>query len=139
MQKTILIADDERAIRESLAETLREAGYRTATACDGLEATKVLAARNIDVALVDYRMPEMDGLAVLAKARQVSPHTQIIVMTAFGTVDNAVEAVKLGASDYVPKPFVFDDILIKIERLLDMRSRASANFQPLPLLIAATH
>ena len=127
MHKSILIADDESAIRESLAETLREAGYNVLTACDGLEAAKVLGERNLDVALVDYRMPGMDGLEVLAKAREMGRRTQIVVMTAFGTVENAVEAVKLGASDYVTKPFVFDDILIKIERLLDMRDLADDN------------
>jgi len=122
MQKRILIADDESTIRETLTNVLSEAGYKVVTAEDGLQAIDVLAQTSIDVALVDIRMPGMDGLEVLAKSRQISPDTQIIIITAFGTVDSAVKAVKLGASDYVAKPFVFDDILIKIERLLDLRS-----------------
>ena len=122
MQKRILVADDESTIRETLTNVLSEAGHKVMTAENGRQAVEALEKASIDVALVDIRMPEMDGLEVLAKAREVSPDTQIIIITAFGTVEGAVEAIRLGASDYVTKPFVFDDILIKIERLLDLRS-----------------
>ena len=122
MQKIILVADDEKIIRETLAKVLSEVGYKVVLAQDGRKAIDLLATLNIDIALLDIRMPEMDGMSVLAKARELSIETQIIIITAFGTVENAVKALKLGASDYVTKPFVFDDILIKIERLLDLRS-----------------
>jgi len=127
MQKRILVADDESTIRETLANVLSEAGYKVATAEDGLQAVEVLKTTSIDVALVDIRMPGMDGLQVLTKSREISPETQVIVFTALGTVENAVGAVKLGASDYVTKPFVFDDILLKMERLLDLRNLADEN------------
>lgn len=122
MQKTILVADDEKTIRETLARVLSEVGYKVVVAQDGREAIDLLATLDIDVALLDIRMPEMDGMSVLTKSQELSVETQIIIITAFGTVENAVKALKLGASDYVTKPFVFDDILIKIERLLDLRS-----------------
>ncbi len=122
MQKRILIADDESTIRETLTNVLSEAGYKVVTASDGQQAVELLETTNIDVALLDIRMPKMDGLEVLTKMQERSLGTQVIIITAFGTVEGAVEAVKLGASDYVTKPFIFDDILIKISRLLNMRT-----------------
>lgn len=124
MQKKLLVADDEYTIRTTLASVLSEAGYDVVTAADGREAVEALAASNIDVALVDIRMPQLDGMSVLARAAEISPKTQIIIVTAFGTVENAVQALTLGASDYVMKPFVFDDLLIKIKRLLELQSLA---------------
>ena len=125
MQKRILIADDESTIRETLANILSEEGYRVTTAKDGLEAVEHMSKTDFDLALVDIRMPGMDGLAVLGKAREICPDTQIIIITAFGTIEDAVEALKLGASDYVTKPFIFDDILLKMERLLELKSLVS--------------
>ena len=127
MADTVLIADDEIAIRETLKEVLTEQGYELLTAADGREAIQILTDTDVDVALVDIRMPEMDGLEVLEQSRKIKPDTQVIIITAFGTVENAVEAIKLGASDYVTKPLVFDDIIIKIERLLDMRRLTDEN------------
>ena len=127
MAKKILIADDEKTIRETLSEFFTDGGYEVITAEDGLRAVEELTNSDIDVAMVDIRMPGLDGLEVLAKAQKIAPDTQIIIITAFGTVENAVEAIKLGASDYVTKPVVFDDILIKIERLLDMRQLTDEN------------
>lgn len=127
MAKKILIADDEKTIRETLSEFFTDNGYEVITAEDGLRAVEELTDSNIDIALVDIRMPGLNGLEVLERAQKISPDTQIIVITAFGTVENAVEAIKLGASDYVTKPMVFDDILIKTERLLNMRQLADEN------------
>ena len=124
MQRRILIADDESTIRETLSDVLSEAGYKVVTAEDGQQAVEVLTNTHVDVALVDIRMPKLDGLEVLARTREMTPDVQVIVITAFGTIENAVEAIRLGASDYVTKPFVFDDILIKVERLLDLRNLA---------------
>ena len=124
---TILIVDDEATIRETLAKVLEETDFRVATAPDGKVAARMLEERHFDVALVDIRMPEMDGFEVLKRAKQVSPTTDIIIITAFGTVESAVNAIKLGASDYVMKPFVFDDIIIKINRLLDLQRLSEEN------------
>jgi DNA-binding NtrC family response regulator len=127
MQATILVADDEGPIRESLADVMREDGFTVYTAADGLQALQALREHAIDVALIDIRMPGKTGMQVLAEAQRAAIDTQIIMITAFGTVDNAVEAMRLGARDYVTKPFVFDDIFIKIERLLDMRRLQAEN------------
>jgi DNA-binding NtrC family response regulator len=127
MQKTILVADDETPLREALADVLRENGYKVATAPDGPQALQRLAESAIDVALVDIRMPHMNGMEVLARAQEMSPNTQVVIITAFGTVESAVEAIKLGASDYITKPFVFDDILAKIQRLLQMQRLVDEN------------
>ena len=127
MSYTVLIADDESTIRETLREVFTENGYRVVLAANGSEAVEQLTDSQVDVALVDIRMPEMDGFEVLSKAKKISPDTQIIIITAFGSVDSAVEAIKLGASDYVTKPLIFDDILIKVERLIDMRRLADQN------------
>ena len=127
MHWTVLIADDENTVRETLAEVLRESGYDVVTAADGLQAVHCLENMGIDIALVDIHMPGMDGIQVLARAREVAPETLVVIVTAFGTIDSAVKAVKLGASDYVSKPIVFDDIIIKIERLLNMHRLAEEN------------
>ncbi len=125
--RRILVADDEDTIRQSLADVLAEAGYRVVTAADGRQAVDALQEHEIDVALVDVRMPELDGLQVLAHAAEHSPKTQVIIITAFGGVDAAVEAMRMGARDYVTKPFNFDDILMRIERVLNMRRLADEN------------
>jgi DNA-binding NtrC family response regulator len=124
---TIMIADDEAAIRNSLAELFRDQGFEVVCASDGQEAVRHLQETHIDVALLDIRMPALDGLAVLAKAQEVAPDAQIIMITAFGTVEDAVDAIKRGACDYVSKPLSFDDLLIKVERLLRLRRLASQN------------
>jgi DNA-binding NtrC family response regulator len=127
MRQHILIADDEAPIRKTLADVLAEQGFRVTTAENGRQAVRQMEQGDVDVALVDIRMPEMDGMEVLARAREVSPQTQIIIITAFGSVETAVEAMKMGASDYVTKPFLFEDILMKVDRLLDMRRLANEN------------
>ncbi len=128
MQARILIADDEGPIRESLADVMREDGFKVFIAADGQQALQALRENAIDVALLDIRMPGKSGMEVLAEAQKAALDTQIIMITAFGTVDSAVEAMRLGARDYVTKPFVFDDIFIKIKRLLDMRRLEAENY-----------
>jgi two-component system response regulator PilR (NtrC family) len=127
MRNSILIADDEPTLLETLGEVLRQREFHVVTAANGRQAVQRLAESPIDVALLDIRMPALDGLQVLARARQAAPDTQVIMITAFGTVEDAVEALKLGASDYVTKPVIFDDLLIKIDRLLGMRRLAAQN------------
>jgi DNA-binding NtrC family response regulator len=114
---SLLIADDEQVLRESLAELLSD-HYQVETACDGQAAWARLQERPFDAVLTDLRMPEMDGMALLAHSRQAWPHTPVVVMTAFGTVENAVAAMKAGAADYVLKPVQFDDVLLRLQRVL---------------------
>ena len=121
MPEAILVADDEPGVRESLAEVLRDAGYEVQTAADGRAALTALEARAFGVVITDLRMPGADGLAVLKRAREISPQTLVLVMTAHGSVDTAVEALRSGATDYILKPIAFDDLLAKVERLLEYR------------------
>ena len=117
----ILVADDEPGIRESLAEVLRDAGYRVETAADGPEALTALEANDFSLVVTDLRMPGADGLAVLKRAREISPQTIVLIMTAHATVETAVEALRAGAVDYVLKPVIFEDLLGKVSRALEHR------------------
>jgi two-component system response regulator PilR (NtrC family) len=119
--EAILIADDEPGIRESLAEVLRDAGHSVATAIDGTAALAALEERDFAIVVTDLRMPGTDGLAVLRRVRELSPQTVVLVMTAHGTIDTAVDALRAGAADYLLKPVVFDDLLAKVERILGHR------------------
>src|SRR5262249_60766467 len=109
MAEAILVADDEPGVRESLGEVLRDAGYVVQTAADGSAALKALEEHDFGVVITDLRMPGADGLAVLKRARAVSPQTLVLVMTAHGSVDTAVDAFRSGATDHILKPLAFDD------------------------------
>jgi two-component system response regulator PilR (NtrC family) len=124
MAEAVLVADDEPGVRESLAEVLRDAGYVVQTAGDGTAALKALDEHDFGVVVTDLRMPGADGLAVLKRAREISPQTLVLVMTAHGTVDTAVEALRSGATDYILKPVLFDDLLAKVARLIEHRQLA---------------
>jgi len=104
--EAILVADDEPGVRESLAEILRDAGYEVQAAADGTAALAALDARDFGLVITDIRMPGADGIAVLKRAQEVSPQTLVLVMTAHGSVETAVEALRAGATDYILKPVV---------------------------------
>jgi two-component system response regulator PilR (NtrC family) len=124
MGEAILVADDEAGVRESLAEVLRDAGYSVTTAVDGTAALRALDDIDFAVVITDLRMPGADGLQVLHKLRQIAPQSVPLVMTAHGSVESAVEALRAGAADYILKPVVFDDVLAKVARVLDHRQLA---------------
>jgi DNA-binding NtrC family response regulator len=124
MREAVLVADDEPGVRESLAEILRDAGYDVHTAADGSAALAALEAHDFAVVITDLRMPGADGLDVIKRAREISPQTFAIVMTAHASVDTAIDALHAGATDYVLKPVLFDDLLAKVERLLEHRHLA---------------
>lgn len=117
--KCILLVEDERVLRESLAELLEPEGYRVLQAENGRQARDMVLERPVDLVLTDVRMPEMDGMALLGHLKQIAPQTPVIVITAFGTVDSAVQAMKAGAWDYLIKPVQFDDLLVKVQRALE--------------------
>jgi len=121
MPEAILVADDEPGVRESLAEILRDAGYEVQAAADGTAAFAALETRDFGLVITDIRMPGADGIAVLKRAREISPQTLVLVMTAHGSVETAVEALRAGATDYILKPVVFDELLAKVERLIELR------------------
>jgi DNA-binding NtrC family response regulator len=116
--KRILVADDNQSMREMITQTLEDQGYEVLTAKDGDDAV-TQAATGVDLVVTDLRMPGRDGLAVLQAVKQLSPETEVIVMTAFGTVENAVEAMRHGAHDYILKPFSIDELEIRVHKALN--------------------
>ena len=127
MTEQILLADDEMTFRENFSAVLREEGYTVRDVPNGTEALSAIAAESFDVALLDIRMPDVDGIKVLCEIMQRHPETRVIMITAYGSVEMAVEAIKLGACDYVMKPVMFDDILAKIRHQLRFRELAEQN------------
>jgi DNA-binding NtrC family response regulator len=103
----ILIVDDEANARAALSEILREEGYTTETAADGFKALGKLEEFAPDVVLTDLKMPGLDGIGLMEKAQAIRPRATFVVMTAFGTIANAVEAMKKGAYNYLTKPLDF--------------------------------
>jgi DNA-binding NtrC family response regulator len=130
--KSILIVDDDPEFRANLTEILTEAGYRTDTASTGSEAIKKAAGRDFDAILLDLIMPGMNGMEVLTELKKLGPKSKIIMITAFATVDNAVHAIKRGASDYIAKPFNIDDLLVTIKLVLE-EARFEANIKKLDM------
>jgi two-component system response regulator PilR (NtrC family) len=129
MKNDILLADDERTFRETLGKVLREEGMTVTGVADGLAAIEAIRARPYDVAILDIQMPGANGLKVLAEIMKIRPATRVIMVTAYGTVEMAVEAIKLGAGEYVMKPVMFDDILIKIRQQLQYRRLTRENLE----------
>ena len=115
----ILVVDDEANARSALAELLEDAGYFVASAADGRAALAQLEQFDPDIVLTDLKMPVMDGLALIERGKPAAPHAAFVVMTAFGTIATAVEAIKLGAESYLTKPLELDSVLAIIERSLE--------------------
>jgi two-component system response regulator PilR (NtrC family) len=120
MSKSILVVDDEQVLRESLVELFDSEGYEALSAGDGKEALQVAVDRPIDLVLTDVRMPEMDGIELLQRLQKVAPETPVVILTAYGTVETAVEAMRKGAIDYLLKPVNFDDVLLTVSRALQV-------------------
>jgi len=114
----ILLADDEATFRETFAKVLEEEGFAVTAVRDGKEAIDAIMKQPYAVAVLDIQMPGSDGISVLREVVAVRPQTRVIMVTAYGTVEMAVEAIKLGACDYVMKPVNFDEMLTKIRQHL---------------------
>jgi two-component system response regulator HydG len=117
----ILIVDDQKNMRTTLSIMLRSLGHDVAEAKDGSEACEAIDDEAYDLIITDLRMGKLDGIAVLRHIREVSPLTEAIVMTAYGTIETAVEAMRLGAWDYIQKPFSEDELTIKVSKALERR------------------
>lgn len=115
----ILVVDDEASARQVLKELLEDCGYEVKTAPEGFKALGILEDWSCDILLTDLRMPMMDGLELLRKARSEYPELACIVMTAFGSIENAVDAMKAGADDYLTKPLNFEAVELLIERTME--------------------
>lgn len=114
--KKILIVDDEKKLRHILQIILEEKGYSTEEAENGEEALKRIKANNYSMVITDLKMPVMDGITLLREIKKIDPDYPVIVLTAFGSIESAVEAVREGALDYITKPFEEEELLITIER-----------------------
>jgi two-component system response regulator AtoC len=132
MPAKILIADDERNICKVLAATLRREGYEVVTAPDGEKAISLLSSGTIQVVVTDLKMPKVDGLEVLQYVQKSFPQIPVIIITAHGTVDNAVAALKNGAFDYITKPFEKSDLIQIIAKAVKTESLSQKDLQPLP-------
>ncbi len=114
---TILIIDDEPLIRLSMMDALKAVGYEVRAAATGQEGLDLLKKESFDIVVTDLRLPGADGLDVLQACKQRSPRTEVIVITAHGSVETAVEAMKRGAYDYITKPFLMDELLLIVDRV----------------------
>ncbi len=121
MPRRILVVDDEPLKRITLQIELSEHGYEVFEAADAETARRIFEARPIDVVVSDVRMPGMSGLDLLNHVKQIRPDVEVVLMTAYATVDTAVLAIKRGAYDYITKPFTTQDLLFKLERLFASR------------------
>ncbi|MBV9949794.1 MAG: sigma-54-dependent Fis family transcriptional regulator, partial [Myxococcales bacterium] len=120
----ILIVDDQRNMRTTLAMMLRNAAYEVDEAADGEQGAERGATGAYDVVLTDLRMGNKDGIDVLRATKDTHPLTEVILMTAYGTIESAVEAMRLGAFDYIQKPFTEQELLVKVAKALDNRRLA---------------
>jgi two-component system response regulator HydG len=120
----ILVVDDQRNMRTTLSLMLRGAGHEVSEAGDGEEACERVQGESYDLVLTDLKMGGKDGIEVLRHAKDVSPLTEVIVMTAYGTIESAVEAMRVGAYDYIQKPFSEEELLVKVDRAVEKRTLA---------------
>ena len=123
----ILVVDDERSMREVLFSMLKNEGYDVAVAEGGEAAIEAVRRETFDAIITDVRMPKVDGLQVLKATKELSPSTVVIMITAFGSSETAVEAMKLGAYDYITKPFKYDEVTLNIKRALERKRLRDEN------------
>jgi len=126
-QLDILIAEDGRSQREMLRDFLEDGGHTVSEAENGKTALDMATNRYFDLILLDVKMPEMDGMEVLEKVKQINPEIDVIIMTAYGTIDTAVKAIKTGAADFITKPIELEELLLQISRLSERRELLKEN------------
>lgn len=125
----ILVVDDEPLVARSLSELLTLSGYAVSTAGSGKDALELLKDYTADIVISDIKMPEMDGIELLKKVKNAYPNTPVILITGYGSIESAVEAMKYGAYDYVTKPIADSEIRIVIERLINQRRLQEENIK----------
>jgi two-component system response regulator PilR (NtrC family) len=121
MSEKILVVDDEDIIRESLSYILKKEKYAVEEAANGKIAFEMLKANSYDLVITDLEMPEMKGIELLNEIRKMNMQTNTIVITAYGSMETAIAALRSGASDYILKPIEFDELLIKVKKLFEVR------------------
>lgn len=117
--KKVLIVDDDADFRKHLTEVLEDAGYQTVCVASAVEAYDKLSFEKFDIGLIDFMMPKKSGLDALFDMKRLQPNIKLIMITAFASIDNAVEAIKRGASDYIAKPFKIETLLLTVRRVLE--------------------
>ena len=127
MPHRILVVDDEQIIRDSISFILKKEGYTIEEAANGKIAYERIKEQHFDVVITDIEMPVMKGIELLGKVMQISPQTLVLIITAYGSLETAIAALRAGASDYILKPVEFDELLIKLKRLLDARALVVEN------------
>ena len=123
----LLVIDDEPAIRQVVSAHLRKAGYTVDQASDGESAMERLSRGDVDIALCDIKLPGLSGIELLRQARTVNVDTAFIMMTAFASVDTAIEAIKAGAADYMIKPLNNDELMHRLTKVGDLRGLRAEN------------
>jgi DNA-binding NtrC family response regulator len=124
---TLLIVDDEESYLQVLKVIFEAEGYKIVTAINGFSALEQLKDTPCDLIISDVRMPDMDGIALLKAVKQISPDTGVVMMTAFGTINTARDAFKLGADDFVQKPFNNEELKLIVKRTLEKQHIVSEN------------
>lgn len=116
----VLVAEDDDIVRDVIVKFLTEEGYSVVVANDGLEAVKMLRLEDIKLVLSDLRMPGADGMEVLRSSMRINPNSAVVILTAYGTLDTALEAMNEGAYDYIVKPFVMQQLLLVVRNAYKM-------------------
>src|SRR5438445_5201701 len=124
---TLLVADDDPGLRESLERTLTREGYRVGLASDGRAALERVQAGGVDLIVTDLKMPGLTGLELLRAAKAILPDVDVILLTAFGTIEEAVKAMKDGAYDFITKPFQRAQLLRVVRQALERRDLIQQN------------
>ncbi|MBI5214041.1 MAG: sigma-54-dependent Fis family transcriptional regulator, partial [Nitrospirae bacterium] len=127
MKPKILIADDEIDICKALEFLLKREGYSVTSVNSGEAALEKLKEENFDVVLTDLKMGRVDGMVVLEKSKEISPDTPVIMITAFASIESAVDAMKRGAADYIVKPFLNEEIRLVIKKVIEQKNLIKEN------------
>jgi DNA-binding NtrC family response regulator len=134
-KKLALVIDDEKNIRLTFSETLAQMGFDTRTASNGEEALAKLQDAEFALALLDFKMPGMDGIEVLRRIREEYPRVPVIIITAHGTIESAVEAMKLGAVDFIQKPCTPEEIRGLVVKVMEREAIDESKVEDYPTLI----
>ncbi|NTV98083.1 MAG: sigma-54-dependent Fis family transcriptional regulator, partial [Chlorobiaceae bacterium] len=127
MDYTILVVEDENVQLESIAGFLSKQGYRVLKSSRPVRALEIAGEEAVDIVLSDFRMPEMSGVELLSALKQRNPGVEVIIMTAYGSVESAIEAMKLGAVDYITKPVDLHRLRVMIRNILERKQLISEN------------
>ena len=123
----ILVIDDEAAQRDVLTGYLKKKGYIIFSASSGREGIEIAKSNSVDIILSDFKMPDLNGIEVLEQVKKINPEISFVIVTAYGTVENAVKAMRLGAFDYISKPVDLDELDLMIERIIEHKNLKSEN------------